>query len=287
MKYETLLPLRTDIRVVDQFGWLPMSVLEPTRKQKSQWKNAYFDDDFEESRRSKPGPGATFSEFHAGLAENLVLYWSMEGSTVVDPFSGRLTRAYVTSKLNRKYYGYEVSPITVGRINAHLKKFGVDNATIYNADGCLMEYTPDSSADLVLTCPPYHDIEKYESVPNQLSDIPDYNTFMQQIEVCAKNIYRVLKPGGFCVWVCADWRAGSRLVPFHVDCVRMFGELFEVHDIIVIRNFSQYGALLLEAVAAKRYTSKIHEYALVFRKAGTLEVTTDIIRTSVGDRFFE
>jgi hypothetical protein len=34
----------------------------------------------------------------------------------------------------------------------------------------------------------------------------------------------------------------------------------------LIKNFSPFAALQMGKVAAKRYTSKIHEYLLVFRK---------------------
>ena len=38
------------------------------------------------------------------------------------------------------------------------------------------------------------------------------------------------------------------------------------HDIMVVENISPFAPLQAGKVAAKRYTSKVHEYALVFRK---------------------
>ena len=278
-----------DIKVVDQFGWLPLSVIEPDRKSKQKWKNAYLDDGIKEKRRSDTSeylPGLGFSEFHAGVAENILSYWSMDGSVVVDPFAGRATRAYVSSKLNRKYYGYEITPKTVKRVEEHLNEHNVE-ATIYCDDGCKMKQTPDNFADLVMTCPPYHQLEKYESVDGQLSDLKTYEEFLDMIEICGKNINRVLKPGGFCVWVCGDWREGGKFRSFHSDSIDLFEKARLItHDIIIMKNKSPFASMQIGKVAAKRYTSKIHEYVLVFRKEGELEVNTDKIVKKVSDKFW-
>ena len=90
-EYKQVLPIRTDCRIDEQFGWLPLSVLEPTKESKAVWSEAYLDDGENESRRSNDAeylPGLKFSEFHAGVAELILRYWSMKGSVVVDPFAG-------------------------------------------------------------------------------------------------------------------------------------------------------------------------------------------------------
>ena len=40
------------------------------------------------------------------------------------------------------------------------------------------------------------------------------------------------------------------------------------HDIIIMKNMSPFAPLQAGKVAASRKTAKIHEYILVFRKAG-------------------
>ena len=278
--YKKVLPFSDDMKVKDQFGWLPLSVVEPDKASKIKWKNAYLDDGMKEKRRSddtKYLPGLGFSEFHAGMTENILMYWSMDNSVVVDPFSGRLTRAFISSKMGRKYYGYDISPTTVKRVKAHLEQHDSD-ATIYCDDGCKMKQTPDDFADLVMTCPPYHQLEKYESVDGQLSDIKKYSEFLDMIELCGTNINRVLKPGGFCVWVCGDWRESGKFRNFHSDTIRLFEKAGLItHDIMIMKNISPFAALQAGKVASKRYTSKVHEYVLVFRKEGELEINTDVI----------
>jgi DNA modification methylase len=272
-EYKQILPFNTDELVSEQFGELPLSIIRPKRSDNTNWKDkgAFLEPIEEELRRSNDAdylPGLGFSEFHAGLAEFIVRYWSLPGSVIVDPFAGRATRAVVSSTLNRRYFGYEISPRTYNRVIEHLQKQN-STAKIYLSDGILMQHTSLSSADLIMTCPPYWNIEKYEDVENQLSSEPSYDSFMNRISTLSTNMMGVLKPGAFCCWVCADFRVGGKLLSFHSDTIDVFQKAgLLLHDTVIIHNDSPFAALQAGKVASKRYTSKIHEYLLVFRKPG-------------------
>ena len=269
------LPIREDISVKEQFGFLPLSVIKPTKESKSKWKDAYLNDGEIEIRKTSAGYTNTgeignqkMSEFHAGVAENIVRFWSLPGSKIVDPFAGRATRAVVTSKLGRDYYGYEITPTTYKRNIEHFDKVNI-SPNLYMSDGTLLKETPDNFADLIYTCPPYYNIEEYESVDGQLSDCNTYDSFMGFIDRCAQNCFRVLKDGTFCVWVVADFRQGGKLIDFHGDTIQSFKKAgFNYHDIIIMENISPYANFTTYQSACKRYTPKTHEYILVFRKPG-------------------
>lgn len=284
--YKNILPWNEKEMVTNQFGWNPISVITPTASSKNNWEDAYLT--AYEIKRSTystakengsfNGDGLMMSEFHAGLCENIVHYWSMVGDTIVDPFAGRLTRAFVSQSLGRDYYGYDVSPETVKKVRHELDRHEL-GATIYEEDGCEMKSTPNDSANLVMTCPPYGDIEKYESVEGQLSDIRKYDEFCERIQVCGDNIERVLKPGGFAVWVCGDFRKDGEYKAFHSDTINMFKKSgLKLHDIIVMRNNTMFARLQAGKCASKRYTAKVHEFILVFRKEGELEYSSDKIK---------
>jgi DNA modification methylase len=269
------LPIREDVSVKEQFGFLPLSVIKPTKESKAKWKEAYFDDGEIEIRKDSAGYTSDgsigfqkMSEFHAGVAENIVRFWSLPGAKVVDPFAGRATRAVVTSKLERDYYGYEITPKTYNRAIEHFNKVKI-SPNLYMSDGTLLKETPDDFADLIYTCPPYYNIEEYESVDGQLSDCDTYDSFMGFIDRCAENCFRVSKDGAFCVWVVADFRQGGKLIDFHGDTIQSFKKAgFNYHDIIIMENISPYANFTTYQSACKRYTPKTHEYILVFRKPG-------------------
>ena len=52
----------------------------------------------------------------------------------------------------------------------------------------------------------------------------------------------------------------------------------KLHDIIVMKNDTIFAALQMGKCASKRYTSKVHEYILVFRKEGELVSSSDKIK---------
>ncbi len=260
MRYQTVLEMDENDTVANQFGWLPLSVFKPENH--TLWKSMIKDKGDVETRRSSDSkylPNLRFSEFHPALAEAVIRYWTLENDLILDPFSGRGTRGIVANELKRRYIGYEVAPTTF--LSSREK-----GLRVINADGCKLTDILNNSVDCVFTCPPYHGIERYETCNAQLSDVKDYGNFLQRISECARNIHRVLKAGKFLCWVCADWRDGTFRV-FHQDCLRIFNEAgLTTHDIVIIHNNSPFASLQCGKVAAKRYTSKTHEYLLVFRK---------------------
>lgn len=269
--YQQLLPLDEESRVIDQFGFLPMSVIKP--KKTPIWDIAIGDDgDINgQTRRSADAtylPNLRFSKFHPQLAEMVVRYWSMPGDLVIDPFSGRATRAVVTKTLGRSYVGFEVSISTADFTEARLWDTDGPTSAIYRSDGCIMTEAQDETANLVFTCPPYHQLERYEDVAGQLSSIASYESFCSRVTVAMRNIHRVLKPGAFLAWVCGDWRDGKAFRLFHHDSITMMQEVgLTIHDIVIIHNNSPFAPLQAGKVAAKRYTSKVHEYLIIARKA--------------------
>jgi DNA modification methylase len=278
--YKQLLPIRDDIKVTDQLnGYLPLSVMEFSKEDKKDWSEAYYPQDDSTMRRGRDAgylPGLQHSEFHGGLCEFILRYWSMKNSIVVDPFAGRATRAVISSRLKRKYFGYEISSKTYNNSLSHYKKIGLIEPlpVLYNNDGCKLEKTKDEFAHLVFSCPPYHSLENYESTDGQLSDCKTYEDFLSQIKLCSKNVYRVMKPGAFLVWVVADWRDDKGYRQFSNDSINIFKDAgLMSHDTMIFKNQSPFAALQTYKTACKRITSKVHEFVLVFRKSGDLDIS--------------
>ncbi len=266
--------------VKQKFGFLPTSVWNVTKT--NFWKERIMDTgDPQKTKRSgeaKYLPNLKYSEFNPNVAERIVKYWSKEGDLIIDPFGGRATRAIVSTEMGRDYEGYEIAPLTYKLTLSRLKNrddnfptdiFSKDvrgKYTLYLDDGCLMKHTPNGVADLVMTCPPYYDLEKYEEVENQLSNMNTYEDFLSKISECAKNIQRVLKPNKFCAWVCGDWRKNGYIL-FHSDSIACFKNAgMTLWDIIILENNSPFAAFQVGKCAKQQYTSKKHEYLLIFKK---------------------
>lgn len=177
--------MNTDDTVKNQFGWLPVSIFKPERKE--EWREIIGDDGDEATRRSEDAkylPGLRYSEFHPHLAELVIRYWSQQGDLVLDPFAGRGTRGIVALHLGRRYKGYEISPKTYQQFRDRIEAAG---GSLVLADGCSLAGDEEGDADLVFTCPPYHKLERYEKVSGQLSEESTYESFLGRIGHAAIN----------------------------------------------------------------------------------------------------
>ena len=115
----------------------------------------------------------------------------------------------------------------------------------------LLRSVPRNSIDLVLTSPPYGTMREYNSLP------------FDKFKVVARELARVLKPGGIIVWVVDDQIVDRRMTLEHCDQViyfeRQCGDL-QVHDIMIWEKLNG-----LPRTTPDRYMSNI-EFMLIIRK---------------------
>lgn len=82
---------------------------------------------------------------------------------------------------------------------------------------------PDSSVHLVVTSPPYWTLKDYNRVEGQLGHIADYEEFLNELDKCWRECFRVLVPSGRLVVVVGDVLLSRRkhkrhqVVPLHAD----------------------------------------------------------------------
>ena len=189
-EYKQILPMDTNKTVQEQFGRVPMSIIKP---EVTHAYNYFIGDDGDltgQTRRSESAeylPGLRFSEFHPVLAEFIVKYWSLKGHRIIDPFAGRATRGMIATTYGRHYTGYEIAPSTQKWANEKIKELDPKSKVILG-DGTFLKDEENLSYDMAFTCPPYHQLEKYESVEGQLSDIKKYEDFLQAIYRTGENL---------------------------------------------------------------------------------------------------
>lgn len=75
--------------------------------------------------------------------------------------------------------------------------------TLYNQDCLLtMSNMSDNFVDLVLTSPPYDDLRTYNK--HVQGNRTEFNGYSFPFESIARELYRIVKPGGVVVWVVGD-----------------------------------------------------------------------------------
>jgi DNA modification methylase len=96
--------------------------------------------------------------------------------------------------------------------------------TLHCGDAKDLSWIPNESVHLVVTSPPYWTLKKYNDHTDQLGDIADYETFLDELDKVWEHCYRVLVPGGRLVCVVGDVCLARRrnngrhqVIPLHAD----------------------------------------------------------------------
>jgi DNA modification methylase len=214
---------------------------------------------------------ATHSVFPAPLCEWILLrYGGNPGNSILDAFAGGAVRGAVASLMGFSYLGFEIRQEQIDENSATLTRLGL-SARYVLSDGRFMGQDLPQF-DCGLTCPPYHSLEKYSDLPNDLSNMRTYEEFNAGIFFCAKAYFKHLKPDAFCCIVTGLFRD------------KLSGELidFPAHTAL---NFQEAGFLFWQSItlaknpasAPKRASNAwkglklvpASETLLVFRKAAT------------------
>lgn len=215
------------------------------------------------------------SEFNPTTAKNIISFWSEQGDRILDPFAGR-TRALVGYAMNREYIGYEISKDVVNYMDSK-----IDSLNLEMDDGHYISIIHDDCIninqtfkqeyfDLIFTCPPYWNLEKYESCNGQLSDINDYDVFLNELTNRLIESVKVLKSNKYMAIVIGDFRRNGEYITLHSDLIsklKFYNNIISLHDVIVIQNLPFNSAAFYFGSKKKfKYTAKAHEYLLVYKK---------------------
>ena len=208
-----------------------------------------------------------FSPAVASWALNL--YAPADGGTVVDPFAGGGTRAIIAASLGHHYVGTELREDEAADVTGRATALGfADRVRIVHGDArSIDQHVRD--ADVLLTCPPYWNMERYEGGPADLSQAATYDEFLEGIRDVAKAALFTLKPGAAAVWVVGLHRTSDgTLLPLNHDIARVHRDVGWVfREEIVLRRIGDGSMTRIGQFEKGRgHLVRQHEYALVFRK---------------------
>jgi hypothetical protein len=216
-----------DNSLAARFGIAPFSVLNARegwwQDRKGQWMDLGLRSAEGRDARAFGSDGATddvstaitergggVSVFDPVLAELIVRWHSPADGHVLDPFAGGSVRGLVSAYLGRTYDGIDLSAEQLtanaeqaaewldGGLIDHLPDWWIGDAVDPE------QYAPDC-ADLVMTCPPYYDLEHYSEDPADLSNMTP-TQFEQAIKAVVANTAMALKDDRYAVWVIGDVR---------------------------------------------------------------------------------
>lgn len=179
------------------------------------------------------------------VVRNIILRYSKEGDTLLDPMIGGGTTAIEAKILNRNLICSDINQKAIDRTLESLK-FEVKNNSwqkVEMRDARDQSEIEDESIDLVLTHPPYANIIKYSDgeIETDLSNIHDIDEFINEMDKVAKEMFRVLKKGKYCAILMGDTRRKK---------------IYQPMAYMVMQKFLNAGFLLKEDVIKKQHNCK-------------------------------
>lgn len=225
------------------------------------------------------GLGAT-SIFDPVLCELMYAWFAPHGGTIVDPFAGGSVRGFVAAKLGRQYFGVDLRPEQVEE-NRRQWAEAEDKRTVVG--DCVEATEPvwhcgdsleiDSilkgvRADMVMSCPPYADLEKYSDDPKDLSNM-DYEDFKRAYFEIIKKTCALLKDDSFACFVVGEVRDKNGFYRGFVnDTIEAFERagLSYYNEMILMNVAGSLPVRVTKVFNVSRKIGKSHQNVLVFVK---------------------
>lgn len=217
------------------------------------------------------------SVFDPVLCEVIYSWFCFDGGIVFDPFAGGSVRGIVAEMLGRKYIGIDLSEKQVDANQLQADKLGVCPAWHCDDSRNADQYLQDDSADLIFSCPPYHNLEKYSDHPLDLSNM-NYSDFIEAYSEIIGIACRKLKENRFAVFVVGEIRDKKGAYRGFVDeTKRIFRQngLCLYNESVLLEQYGSKPYIAGKMFTAKRKLPKVHQNVLVFYK-GDIEKIKDI-----------
>lgn len=225
----------------------------------------------------KRGDWATHNNKYRGnfapqVARNLILRYSEEGETILDPMCGSGTSLIEAKLLNRHSIGIDINPNAV-ELSTKALEFDVNNKSehkTYCLDARDLSLIEDYSIDFIIFHPPYLNIIKYSkgTIDGDLSNINRLKVFLEEISKVAIELKRVLKPDKYCAVLIGDTRKNKHYIAISHYVMDEFLKIgFVLKEQIIKLQHNCTHSTRWNTLAEKMgFYLIMHEHLFVFRK---------------------
>ena len=283
--------LKNDKYIVPPFSVLN-TITQNWQKRKDTWEDMGIESVLgRDVKRNNANPVNTFSArgeqakeaertstFDPLLCELMYKWFSNEGDSVFDPFAGGSVRGIVAASLNRSYKGIDLSQAQIDanyqQLDDVMSRYNLPNVPIWwqgDSEEFLKVHTFSTDIyDMVFTCPPYYNLERYTKDENDLSNLPTYKDFLKKYAQILKYSAMMLANNRFFVIVVSEIRnpktgAYYGLVPDTLQILRECG-LTYYNEIILYNNIGSLPIRAPKYFNQSRKIGRTHQNILVFYK---------------------
>jgi DNA modification methylase len=234
-----------------------------------EYLDKYVPDDVKEHEAGKI-LSAGVSLLDPVMAEIVCRWFGLENCKTFDCFAGDSVFGYVSAYLGNDFTGIELRPEQVSLNNERVE--GMTARYICDDGQNVARHIAPASQDLLFSCPPYFDLEKYSDLENDASNQDSYEDFIKILENAFKSAVTCLKDDRFAVIVVSDVRDKSTgfYYDFCGDIKRIFKEAgMPLYNEIILIESGASTALRASRYMETRKVAKMHQNILVFYKGNT------------------
>jgi len=221
------------------------------------------------------------SVFDPVLCEIAYRWFCPPGGKILDPFAGGSVRGIVAAHLGMHYNGVELRPEQVYANYKQLEDLGSGSGSAVWSQGdsaLLLPEMPPESHDFVFSCPPYHSLEVYSELPGDLSNIEDYDSFLQAYQQIIEAATATLKPNRFACWVISEIRGSDGIYRnFIGDTIAAFARagLQYYNEAVYIQQAGSWPLRIGRVFGASRKIARLHQNVLIFSKGDPFEAAAE------------
>ena len=207
------------------------------------------------------------SSFDPVLAEVLIHWFTpFKGARIFDCFAGGITKGVVANLCGHQFIGLEIRKDQVETNRRKIKDLGMSAEYVHTDARRVSEVLGVATQDMLLTCPPYYNLEVYSNLPEDASNQPTYESYLCILRDSFRESLKSLKKNRFCVVIISDVRdelGAYRNLPGDViDIFRNEG-CFLWNEFILLNNDAS------AKLRARRYMNtrkavRMHQKVLVF-----------------------
>lgn len=219
------------------------------------------------------------SVFDPVLCELIYRWFSAPGQLVLDPFSGGSVRGIVAAATGRHYAGVDLRAEQVEANRAQWAEIGPDGLPIPRWEQgdalAVRRVLPDVEADLLFSCPPYANLERYSDHPADLSTMR-YPDFLHTYRQIIKESVAMLRQDRFACFVVGDIRDTQGLYRgFVSDTIAAFRDAGArlYNEAILVTQSGSLPIRVGKGFEVSRKLGKTHQQVLVFVKGDPKRAT--------------
>lgn len=224
------------------------------------------------------------SIFDPVLAEVLYKWFCPVGGTVLDPFAGGSVRGIVAGFCGLKYHGVDLSEMQVQENKSQEQNLvarpeGYCQPHWYQGDSTEIEtILNDCKGDMLLSCPPYADLEVYSNDPRDISNMK-YEDFRNAYRQIIKNATNLMVDHSFAVFVVGEVRDKNGLYyGFTKDTIEAFQDagLSFYNEMVLINMAGTLAVRAGQPFMKSRKVGKQHQNVFTFVKGSPQEAAKKI-----------